>query len=59
MGTDIAAGKPIHLDAETRRNVIKALRDSGMYIPMVKDAARDVDYQPVPHPKKPWWRKLF
>ena len=61
MGADIAAGKPLQLAPETRRNLIKVLRDGAAVLPMFKDAPRaaDIDYESPPPPKKSWWKKLF
>lgn len=60
MGTNIAAGKPLQLDPETRRNLIKALRDGAEHLPKFKNAPRaaDIDYEPPPK-KKPWWKRIF
>ena len=61
MGADVAAGKPMHLAPETRRDLIKSLRDAQRHMPLFKDAkkADDVDYEPPPPVKKPWWRRFF
>ena len=56
MGADIAAGKPLQLDPETRRMLIGVLRDTGMF----RRAAKAHDIEDVPLPKKKsWWQRIF
>jgi hypothetical protein len=56
MGADIAAGKSLQLDPDTRRVLIGVLRETGMFRGVAK--AADVPVTPPPK-KKPWWRAIF
>ena len=55
MGADIAAGKPLQLDPDTRRMLIGVLRETGMF----RGVAKAADVSTTTAPKKPWWRVIF
>lgn len=53
IGADIAAGKPVHLDEESRQNLLKSLRSLPAGVRQLAGAIGLPQHQ---EPASPWWK---